>query len=238
MRIRDKVAERLSLLPNYACHEVIDRLIQPSNFGRLRQYDTVELEVAFVGQRELFARPGDTQFQEQPITAMVRTGTISNGVFSSLVGSIFLGGVASFEYSGASEQDGHKTYRYDFQVPQEKSHFTVKHNFTKAIVAYRGSFWADVETYDLVRVEITADVIPSDLGMSFIKEREQYAALRIRDSEFLLPLHAETESMDDSGNLSRNDLTLQQCREFTGQSTVTFGVPADGASGDRAAPKK
>jgi hypothetical protein len=237
LRIAYKVAERLSLLPNYTCHEVIDRFVQPSNTGHLRRYDTVELEVAFDGQNELFARPGDTHFQEQPITEMVRTGTISNGAFGSLVGSIFLGGVASFEYSGASEQDGHKTYRYDFQVPQEKSYFSVNHNFTKAIVAYRGSFWADIETYDLVRVEITADQIPSDLGIAFVREREQYAALRIRDSEFLLPLHAETESLDDSGNLSRNDLTLEQCREFTGQSTVTFGVPVDGATTDRAAPK-
>lgn len=235
LRIRDKVAKDLSLLPNYTCHEVIDRFIQHSS-GRLHQYDTVELEVAFIGQRELFARPGDTHFQEQPITEMVRTGTISNGVFGSLVASIFLGGVASFEYGGVIEQGAHQTHRYDFQVPQENSNFSVKHNSTKATVSYRGSFWADVETYELVRLEITADQMPSDLGMSFIKEQEQYAPLRIRSSEFLLPLHSETESLDDSGTLSHNELTLEKCREFTGESTVTFGVPAGGASADRVAP--
>lgn len=238
LRIRDKVAERLSLLPNYTCHEVIDRFIQPATTGRLRRYDTVELEVAYVGQRELFARPGDTHFQEQPITELVRTGMITNGVFGSLVASIFSGGVASFEYRGHSEQDGHKTHRYDFQVSQETSHFSIKHNSAQVRIAYRGSFWADVETYDLLRLEITADQIPPGLGVSFLKEREQYETLHIRDSEFLLPLHAETESWDDSANLTRNTLHLEQCREFTGQSTVTFGVPTDGASADRAAPKQ
>jgi hypothetical protein len=224
-RIHEKVGKHLSQLPNYTCHEVINRFIQPVNATVLRQYDEVELEVAFVGYRELFARPGDTHFQEQPITALVRSGTIGNGVFGSIVTSVFLGGVASFDYVGVSAGDGHKTYRFDFQVTQEKSRFSVKHNYTEAIVAYRGSFWADAETYDLVRIEITADQMPAEIGVVSIKEKVQYAALRIRDSEFLLPLRGETNTLDSSGTFTRNDLTLEQCREFTGESSVTFGGP-------------
>jgi hypothetical protein len=43
------------------------------------------------------------------------------------------------------------------------------------------------------------------------------------------------EAADTSGNVSRNDITLQQCHEFTGESSVTFGDPVD-SSADRAAP--
>lgn len=226
-RIQQKVGDHIAQLPNYTCHEVINRSIQPVNANVLRQYDQVELEVAFVGFRELFARPGGTHFEEQSITTLVRTGTIGNGMFGSIVTSVFLGGGASFEYVGTSEKDGHKTYQFNYRVSQEKSHFSVKHNFTEAIVAYHGSFWADAEAYDLVRVELIADQTPAEIGVAFIKERVQYTALRIREAEFLLPLHAEMDSMDTSGDLTRNDLTLEQCREFTGESSVTFGGPLD-----------
>lgn len=226
-RVRDKVEGHLSQLPNYTCHEVINRFIQPVNGSALRQYDQVEFEVAFVEYREVFARPGETHFQEQPITSLVRSGTIGNGAFGSIITSVFLGGVAAFEYVGASDRDGHKTYRFDYRVPQEKSRFSVKHNFTEATVPYHGSIWADAETYDLVRIELVADQTPAAIGVAFIKERVQYRTLRIRDSQFLLPLQAETDTMDASGNFSRNDLTLEQCREFTGESSITFGNTLD-----------
>ena len=230
-RIRDKVAEHLSRLPNYTCHEKINRLVQPLNRSGLAQHDRVELEVAFVGKRELFARPGESRFQEQSITKLVTTGTIGNGVFGSHVDSIFLGGAASFDYIGVSKKDGHKTYRYDFQVPVEKSHFLVKHDSAEGIVPYQGSFWADFETFDLVRLEIKADHIPSYIGVGFVKEKVRYATVPIRNSEFLLPLHCELQASDSAGNLSWNDLTLEQCREFTGESTVTFGASVDDPSG-------
>ena len=236
-RIRDKVAEHLSLLPNYTCHEVIDRFVQSVRTRGLRQYDRVEVEVAFVGQRELFARPGDAHFQEQPITEMVRTGLIGNGTFGSITANVFLGDSATFEYRGPAEMDGHKTYRYDFQVSQGKSQFFVNYNLTEARVPFWGSFWADSETYDLARIEIAADQMPLDFGLSLVKESVQYTGLQIHDSEFLLPLHGGMETADTSGNITRNDVALQQCHEFTGESSVTFGDPV-GSSADRAIPKQ
>ena len=229
-RIGDKVAEHLSLLPNYTCHEVVNRLVRPLNNSRFIQHDRVELEVAFVGQQELFARVGDPQFQEQKITNLVTTGAIGNGLFGDHAEAIFLGDAASFEYSGVFDKDGHKAYRYNFQVPLNKSNFSVSHNHVEAIVAYQGSVWADVDTFDLLRLEITSDQIPAHIGISYLKERADYATLRIGDSEFLLPLHAEMEVWDSAGNRSLNEVTLEQCREFKGESTVTFGQPVNGPS--------
>ena len=237
-RIRNKVAEHLSRLPNFTCHEVIDRLVRPLNSAGLSQHDRVEIEVAFVGNRELFARPGESSFQEQSISKVVKTGTISSGVFGSHAVSIFVGGAASFEYAGVTKKDGHKTYRYDFQVPLEKSHFLVRHDSAEGIVAYEGSFWADFENFELVRLEIKADHIPSYIGVRFVKEKVRYSMAQIRDSEVLLPLRSELEASDSAGNFSLNDLTLEQCREFTGESTVTFGAPLDHPSAARDAPDR
>jgi hypothetical protein len=227
-RISDKVAEHLSLLPNYTCHEAINRLVRPPYASDFMQRDRIELEVAFVGQQELFAHPGDREFQEQKITNLVRTGAIGNGLFGSHAEAIFLGGVASFEYSGVFNKDGHKAFRYNFQVPLEKSNFTVSHNHLEAIVAYQGSVWADYDTLDLLRLEITSNQIPVHIGLSYLKEAADYTPLRIGNSEFLLPLHSEMEVWDGAGNRSLNEVTLEQCREFKGESTVTFGQPVNG----------
>jgi hypothetical protein len=228
--IRSKVAEDLSHLPNYTCHEVISRLFRPLNSSSLGHQDQVEVEVAFLGGRELFARPGDSRFQEQSITQLVSSGTISSGVFGSHAGSIFRGNAASFRYVGVSEKDGHAAYRYDFQVPQEKSSFVVKHDSAEGMVAYHGSFWADVGTLDLVHIEIKADDIPRHIGVRFIAEKIRYMLMRIGDAEFLLPRHAELEASDSLGNYSLNEQNLERCREFTGQSTVTFNEPSDHVS--------
>jgi hypothetical protein len=92
--------------------------------------------------------------------------------------------------------------------------------------------------YSSGQLRAAADQIPSAVGIGLITEEVQYTALRIRDSEFLLPLHGETEALDSSGNLSRNDLSLTQCREFIGESSVTFGSSVDARSTDGAVQKR
>lgn len=235
-RIRSKVAQHLSRLPNYTCHEVIERLIRPFNSSGMGQHDRVEVEVAFVGERELFARPGESHFEEQSIAKLVPVGTIGSGVFGSHANSIFLGSAASFQYVGVFKKDGHKAYRYDFQVPQENSHFLLKHGSAQGLLAYHGSFWADLETLELVRLEIKVDQIPSYIGVRFVAEKMRYTMMRIRDSEFLLPRHSEMDASDSAGNYSLDTFNLEQCHEFKGDSVVTFATPSDSASADRGAP--
>ena len=231
-RIRSKVADHLSSLPNYTCHEVINRLHQPLNSG-IGAHDRVELEIAFIGKQELFARPGESSFSKQSITDLVTSGTIGSGVFGSYLDSIFVEGDASFHFIGLGKKHGHNTYQYHFEVPMEKSHFLVKHNSAEGIVAYQGSFWVDAETLDLVQLELSANDIPSRVGVRFVKEKVQYSTIRIRDSDFLLPTRSELRASDTSGNLSMNELRLERCQEFTGESTVTFGKPLDSHSADR-----
>jgi hypothetical protein len=230
-RIRTRAAELLSRLPNYTCHEVVDRLYKRRNSGSLERLDTVELEVAFVGNRELFARPGATHFEERSITKLV-SGTIGNGAFGSHAYSIFSGD-ADFKYIGLSKKDGHKTFRYDFRVPQEKSHFLVSHGSAQGIVGYQGSFWVDAETLDLVRLELKADQIPAHIQVRLIEESMRYKAVRIRDSYFLLPRDSELAATESSGDYSLNIIRLERCREFSGESIVTFGAPPDSNSADR-----
>lgn len=228
--IRTKVAEQLSRLPNYTCHEAINRVVQWLNGSGRIYRDRVDLEVAFVGKRELFANSGESQFQDQSIRNLVPTGTIGNGVFAAHAKILFLGDAAVFHYVGITKKDHHKTYRYDFEVPPEKSVFLVRRDSAQSIVGYKGSIWADVDTSDLVRIEIKADHIPANVGFRFVAERIRYATVRIRDADVVMADSAEIETYDNSGVHTLDAFNLENCREFTANSSVTFGAPVDSGS--------
>jgi hypothetical protein len=237
-RIRDKVKEYVSKLPNYTCHEVIERFGRSMTSGTLNHLDTVELEVAFVGNRELFARTPDEQFEEQSITKVISSGTIGNGSFGAHAAAVFTSNSATFQYVGPSKKEGHTTFRYDFVVPQDRSQFLVRHQPSEGIVGYKGSFWVDSETLDLVRLELKADHIPSYIGVSLIEEIMQYRPVHIRETDFLLPYKSELAATERSGFYYVNTIKLERCKEFTGQSVVRFGAPTEAPSAERAAPNQ
>jgi len=234
-RIRSKAAGLLSHLPSYTCLEVVDRWVKHASGGSLMAVDRVEFEVAFVGNREYFAPRGGARFDTQSITNIVPGGTIGNGAFGAHVGAIFATDSPTFQYAGPSKKDGHKTFRYDFVVPQEKSHFLLR-GTGQGIVAFKGSFWVDTETLDLVRLELTVDHIPPYIGVRLLQESMQYSLAKIRDTDVLLARKSEMSAIDASGNYSLNQINLKDCREFTGESTVTFGATTNDPSADRMAP--
>jgi len=227
-RIRSKVAEHLSRLHNYTCHVVIDRLVRSVSSINSDRRDSVELDVAFVGDRELFSRPGEARFAEQPISEIVPHGMIGNDAFGSHDDDVFLGEGATFTYAGPCKRDGHKTFRYNFRVPLETSRLLVKQGVsTDAMVAYHGSIWVDVETLDMVRLEWKTDHIPPSVGISSVEKSMRYKVVHIGNSDFLLPLLSELTSFDQRGNYLWNTMTLEHCQEFSGGSIVTYGAPVD-----------
>ncbi len=226
-RIRAKVAAHLSQLPNYTCHEVINRVLWPAGGNSGARQEQVEVEVAFLGRQELFAKPGQGEFTEKSIAKLVPPGTIASGAFGAHASNLFLGDAALFHYAGVCKKDGHKAYRYDFQVPEDKSLFWVQHDSEQGIVGYEGAIWADFETLDLVRIEIKADRITPRLRVRSVAEKMRYTIVKMKDSEFLLPYRSELEVSDSTGNFSTNAVELRQCKEYRGDSVITFAEPHD-----------
>jgi hypothetical protein len=227
-RIKSRISEHLSQMPNYTCHETIERMFRIGSTWR--HQDTVELEVAFVDQQELFSRPGENKFGEQPIERIVPAGTISNSALGSHIDIIFGRDGTEFKYAGTSKKDGRKTYRYDLRVPIEKSTFRVRHGSAEGMAGYEGSVWLDAETLDLVRVDFKVNHIPHHLGVELIEESMHYKKLTIGNTEFDLPDHSELAATDDLGNYSLNMVKLDQCREFGAQSVVKYGAPSSQGS--------
>ena len=226
-KIRTRTAAHLSQLPNYTCHEVVDRMIRRgTTWSRV---DTVEFEVAFVGRRELFSRPGEERFGERSISELA-PGTMSDGVLGSQIDMALASDATEFRYAGVTKKDGRKTFRYDLRVSEDNSGFRVRHGGAEAVVPFEGSVWVDMETLDLVRVDLKANRIPSHVGVRLIEKSMHYQLMRIADTDFLLPRNAELSATDDLGNYSLNRISLDRCRVFTGESVVKYGSPAQGSA--------
>jgi hypothetical protein len=227
-RIKAHMSEHLARLPNYTCHETINRFgRRGSNFQHL---DTVDLDVVFTGGRELYSRSGADDFQEAPVEKLVSSGTIGNGALGSHIDQLLSEDRAEFRFAGAGKKGGRKTLRFNLTVPVEKSRFRVRHQGAEGIAGYEGSLWVDAETYDPVRVEFKINRIPSHVGVRLIQESLDYRKLTIGNSEFHLPERSDLAVTDQENNYTLNLTKLDGCHEFTANSTVKFSSPSQGSA--------
>jgi hypothetical protein len=100
----------------------------------------------------------------------------------------------------------------------------------KAIVGYHGSFDADPKSLDLERIEVIADDIPTELRLTSAEDRVAYARTEIGSGEFLLPSTSELSMVNLDGSENRNQVRFDACRQFTGESVLTFDDPPPSAS--------
>jgi hypothetical protein len=221
-RIRARAAENLQRLPNYTCLETIERSVRRAVSRRFELIDLVRLEVAYVDGKELFAWPGSRTFEDRDITEMVSGGAIGNGSFALHARSIFLSNSALFQYAGEVTLDGRAAFRFDYEVPMIRSGYKLRVKPAEGIVGYKGSFWIDPQTLDLMRLDVDVNDIPSNVPVASGRESLEYARSRIGEKDFLLPRRSELMLTDLGGNESRNYLYFSGCREFTGESVINF----------------
>ena len=94
-------------------------------------------------------------------------------------------------------------------------------------MAYYGSFWADPQTFEAVRVDIRADVIPPLLRVSDATARIDYSRVRIGASDVLLPQSAEQTLRQLSDYESGNRIEFTHCNQYAAESVISF----DGQTG-------
>lgn len=222
-RIKAKAAENLQRLPNYTCLQTIDRARRSPHGRRFEALDTLRLEVALVGGKELFSWPGAGRFEERGIGEIVGPGAaIGNGSFALHARSVFMSRAPTFMHIGETTLNGRRTVRYYYHVPQMLSRFLIRVGEHQALVEYHGFFWADAETLDLIRLEVDVDHIPPDLDLAETSDTMEYGRTQIGDSNFLLPQSSELVMIDLAGNANRNRTQFTGCRQYAGESKLSF----------------
>jgi hypothetical protein len=225
-RIKSKAAENLQRLPNYTCTQTIERSHRSGKARKFEPVDTLRLEVALVEGKELFSWPGAGKFEEKGIGEIVGGGgAIGNGSFALHARSVFLSRWPIFTYFGETNLNGRRAIRYDYRVPQMLSGYQIRVGPNHAFVEYHGSFWVDPDSLDLIRLDVRADDPPPNLNLTEASDAMEYQRARIGGGDFLLPQSSELVMIDLLGNASRNRTYFSGCRQYAGESKLSFAEP-------------
>jgi hypothetical protein len=220
-KIKAKVAENLSRLPNFTCTETIQRSLWYRSTATPEMVDTVRLEVAFVQSKELYGWPGAARIDEPDITKMVG-GSIGNGYFALFLNNIFLVSSTTFHYVGHVKLDGRESLRYDYTVPPLAKAYRLRSARGEAAVGYHGSIWVPDGQVDPARINVIADDVPTALGYSAATSLLDYGPTTIGSHTYFLPVAAEFTFTSTEGTENRSRLSFRTCHEFVGESVVKF----------------
>lgn len=234
-QLKRRVKAAIGTLPNYACLETIERAQRKNAKQPFRHIDTVHVEVAVVGDRELYSWPGANKFEDRDITEMIDSGTVANGGFATELRSVLVNNVSIITWHGEEAMFGRfnelfpakrSVVRWDYRIPYNQSGWILKYGGRQARVSEAGSFWMDAESLDLLRLEANAQEIPPDLPLSAVKDTLEYTRVRFGSQDLLLPQSAELVVIKVDGQERRSVTEFSHCREFTAQTTVSFDAPA------------
>jgi hypothetical protein len=224
---RRKVRQDMTGVPNYTCLETIDRT-KRVHTAEFLPIDKIRLEVSVVGGKEMFARPGARSFDNRDVTSLVPGGLIGSGMFSSLTRTLFVKDKGTLKYRGKDDLDGQASVRYDFRLTRQESGFKVQIDNRQEPLAFKGSFWFEPATLDLLRLEAHADALPADLNVEEAFIRTAYARTHIGNSDALLPKRSELTATYLSGATERDAIEFSGCHEYASESTISFGAPSGG----------
>jgi hypothetical protein len=221
-RTRQKMAQSLTHLPDFTCVATAQRSVQKAGRADFKVVDTLRYEIAHAGGTELWSWPGASKFEDKPVMAMISSGSISQGEFSLHARNIFTGGYANTKFAGVEDLAGRHTLRWDYNVPMFASGWTISSNGLSAPAATRGSFWADAETLEVVRLEVRSEGLPLDFPISSAVNTIDYARVRIGSSNILLPQTARLYLEHSSGERRRNFTEFSHCRQYAGTAAISF----------------
>jgi hypothetical protein len=224
-KIKRQARQDLTRIPNFTCLETIERTSRNSVSKPFSPVDVILVEVAHAGDRELFAWPGASRFENPNLGAMISSGLISNGEFVSHARTVFLGDYGVVRYAGMEEVRGRQAARYDYETSAAFSGYTVHNAGREAVVGVKGSFWGDSISFDLLRLTAIATNISADVGVRRVFTEVDYSRNRIGTGDYLLPQAATVEIDLDTGLEQRNRIEFTHCRQYSSESVLSFNDP-------------
>ena len=226
-RARTKMQDHLRNQPNYVCLQTLERSTRDPLKKRSNLLDVLRLEVAFVDHKELYAWPGSNHFDDTELTSMVPAGgTIGTGAFALHAHNLFQTNMARTMAGEWKELDGRRMARYPYDVAEMVSGYRLRvAQGAWAVVGYYGSIWIDVEREEVTHIEIIADQIPLHLGLKEARLTIFYGDVKIGGESYRLPVRTAETTTTFADHVSRNEGRFSACRQFVGESKLSFGDP-------------
>ncbi len=235
---RPKLATVIKHLPRYTCVQTVERSYFRLGSGRERPTcaesaewrrlnrrqveltDRLRLEVAISESSEMYGWVGSGRFESKSLLQMVE-GPIGTGAFGSFLVDIFGIEGRHFEFSGPEDLDGQSTLAYRFEVPQDHSTYKFEAAGETWITGYNGRFWLD-HSGDLWRLRVRTTTPREDLHTCEADTSVDLHQVKIGTGEYLLPSESRFVVVG-TGTESDNVTTYSGCREYHGESVLSFG---------------
>ncbi len=237
VKARRAAAEFTSTLPNYVVRQHTTRYWSDTAKVDWRPLDVLSLVVVYENGKESYR---DIRLNNKLVSKSLEelSGTVSQGEFGTTLADLFSYSThAEFRRRGSSSVAGRPAWRFDFQVPLESSHWTIRIGSQSIRPAYKGTVWVDRETARVLRIEMQAQELPGDYPLDISEWVVEYGMVKLGSREFLVPVKAEVLACwRGSARCSRNVTEFRNYRRFTGESdiymtesTVDFGGEAGAA---------
>lgn len=236
-KIKRQTKAELERLPNYACQETVNRFRRAPNAPSFKPVDTLHLEVAFIGGKEMFAPAGAAQFQDVDLSAFALEGAIGTGAFSVTARNLFVNDSGRITGWGEEKIADRATLWYTYEIAGMYQPLTLQSGGVQTTVGERGRFWVDAGSLELLRIEDHALEIPEYMGMRDVTTAIDYSKVQIGPILVLMPRVAETVITSLNGKEDKNIAEFSGCREYGSESVIRFG-PDEPDSKPPAAPKK
>lgn len=210
-------------------HPTLDLVLHPWSTDRLR------LDVTMTKQGELFSWAGARVFNDADVTRLVRDGPISTGAFGAFLIGVFQHDPAKFQFVRSLTADGGTLLEYAYQFPAADSNYKLRMPAAADswyFTPYSGTFQVDAETYEVVRLEVSTPELPRAVDTCMMTTALDYSPVRIGRSEVMLTSEMRQRWVEPDGSEIENTTAFSSCREYTGESTVTYYSVDDGGSTD------
>lgn len=256
IRLRDQVIEHAGRVPHHTCIETVERQRFDPALGRqqkscdtlmarrkapnfqlkLLTTDRLRLDVTLSSTRELFSWAGASKFEDVEIDELIPTGAIGTGAFASLLMSVFETGTTRFIFEGDTAIKGRPLLEYSFTIPQDRSQYRARAGRDWVVTGYTGHLLVDPSSAQLVRLVINTEELPPSTNSCQTDTTLDYGMVQLGINSYLLPVGTRQRFIGIDGSEAENTITFASCREYKGESTVSFGEHTSGASGSPQAP--
>jgi hypothetical protein len=222
---REEAFSFTETLPNYVVKQYTTRYAAQVARGSQTSWQALDHVTADVIEEDGAEKYKNILVNGQPPRVDIeKTGSWTRGEFSSLQLDVLSPNTnAHFHGKQATKIVNRAAFLYDFSVERPNSHWHIEADGQNDQPAYTGSIWIDKENYRVLRIELSAQNLPSSFPLDTVESAVDYDYVVIGDGKYLLPVHSEALSCAHGANgCTRNVIEFRNYKKFAADSNITF----------------
>ncbi|HEY6252266.1 MAG TPA: hypothetical protein VI685_20105 [Candidatus Angelobacter sp.] len=249
-RTGERLLADLARMPHYTCVQTVTRTYyaakqafhRPScsalNAAHETQkhslsvlgWDRLRLDVALVDGNSVYSWVGAPRFTDDTVDKLAGDGPLGSGDFGVFLHAILIR--TTLKFQGEQIVDGRKLLEYSYDMPLNKSTYSVKTSGGWARTAYSGTLLLDPEAADIAKLTVRTAELPTDSPACQATSEVTYGRTSIHDRMILVPRETRLYTISKSGHESFSQTSFAYCREYASTSRLLFdsangtGTPA------------